>query len=650
MTGAKTIRFALAGRQNSGKTSLLCKLTGSSHKPVNFPGSSVERVESKVKFRDTEMIGIDLPGISSLSTLSRDEEITMEFLRKESNDAPGVICAVLDSGKLSIELHLLKQLATLGHPLVVALNKGDICEAQGLSLDVDGLRSRLGIPIVETNGMTGEGCEALLSAIEASHGDDPAALPDYDPVSLAAECCDQKGQAGRTTSDRVDDWLLHRMFGLPLLALFLYASFQLIFIGSEPFMVAIETIQEGLSGFVENAIPGGALQSFIIDGLINGVGSVLIFLPQIVLLIGLVALMEASGYMARAAFLLDRLLRNVGLNGKSFVPLITSFGCAVPGILGTRIIENERDRIATIVVAPLMSCSARLPVYVVLIGAFFPVAYAGTVLFGMYALGIVLAALVAWALRRTALKGGGSNFMLELPPYQRPQLKGIAIQVWTGVKTFIALAGTIIFGTAMVIWLLSYYPRPEHIHEKYEAERETISAMSLDEASMEEKIAEIDAEEESAYLENSILSDVGKTIQPVFAPAGFDWRTSVGILAAFPARELIVPTLGILYSLGEVDAGAHDVASLESDEAPDGLRAKLQNAVDSNGDKSFTPLIALALMVFFALCSQCAATLGAIRRETGSWKWPVFTFVYMTVFAWLGAVVIYQGGKLLGLG
>jgi len=286
----------------------------------------------------------------------------------------------------------------------------------------------------------------------------------------------------------------------------------------------------------------------------------------------------------------------------------------------------------------------------VLIGAFFPVAYAGTVLFGMYALGIVLAALVAWALRRTALKGGGSNFMLELPPYQRPQLKGIAIQVWTGVKTFIALAGTIIFGTAMVIWLLSYYPRPEHIHEKYEAERETISAMSLDEASMEEKIAEIDAEEESAYLENSILSDVGKTIQPVFAPAGFDWRTSVGILAAFPARELIVPTLGILYSLGEVDAGAHDVASLESDEAPDGLRAKLQNAVDSNGDKSFTPLIALALMVFFALCSQCAATLGAIRRETGSWKWPVFTFVYMTVFAWLGAVVIYQGGKLLGLG
>jgi ferrous iron transport protein B len=427
-------------------------------------------------------------------------------------------------------------------------------------------------------------------------------------------------------------------------------------VGAEPLMGLIEEGQGALSGLVEGAMEDGALRSLLIDGLINGVGSALVFLPQIIILILLIALLEASGYMARAAFLLDRVLSKVGLSGRSFVPMASAMACAVPGVLATRVIADERERLATIAVLPLMSCSARLPVYVVLIGAFFPSSSASLVLLALYLLGIVIAALVAWSLRKTILKGRASLFLMELPVYQRPSARVVWGQVKAAAREFLVLAGTIIVATSVVIWALSYYPRPVVVAEAFDSLRAPLEVTTshIDgphKAVVEAMVAQLDNAERGAYLEQSALADIGRAMQPVFALAGFDWRTTVGVIAAFPARELIIPTLGVLYSLGDVDAGTYDLAFLdEGDKHRDGLSARLMATTRDDGTPAWSPLIALSVMVFFALCSQCMGTLGAIYRETRSWKWPVFVFGYMTALAWLMAVLVYQVGSALGLG
>jgi ferrous iron transport protein B len=365
-----------------------------------------------------------------------------------------------------------------------------------------------------------------------------------------------------------------------------------------------------------------------------------VFVPQIALLIALVGLLESSGYMARAVFILDRVMRTVGLAGKSFVPLSSSFACAIPGILASRILDDERDRLATIAVSPLMSCSARLPVYVVMLAAFFPGqgAVAGVVLFGLYLLGIVTAFAVAFVLRRTLLRGGSSALAMELPVYQWPSLRVVGAQVRSSVREFLLTAGTVILVATVVVWGLSYYPRPPAVHAHFEALRAAAPAGDLG----ADERQRLDAREAAAYLEQSWLASIGKTVQPVFAPAGFDWRLTVGILSAFPARELVIPTLGTLYSLGAVEA--------DPDHPDAGLTRELREATDAQGRHSMNSLTALALMAFIALCSQCAATLGAIRRETHSWSWPAFVFTYMTVLAWLAAVAIQQVGSAFGFG
>jgi ferrous iron transport protein B len=440
----------------------------------------------------------------------------------------------------------------------------------------------------------------------------------------------------RSRTDRVDAVLLHRWLGPMVLVAVVLLMFQLVFTVAEPAIGWIEALQGWVGNGIEALVPPGAVQSFLIDGVVNGVGSSLVFVPQIALLIAFVTVVEASGYMARAVFLLDLVLRKVGLSGRSFIPLTSSFACAIPGIVASRILSDERDRLATIAVAPLMSCSARLPVYVVLLAAFFPPHQAGLLLFALYALGIVTAAVVALVLRRTALRGGGSLLAMELPVYQRPRWRLVFAHTWFAVKAFLRTAGTVIFVATLVVWTLGYFPRPAAIHERFEAQRQQLGA----EAS--EATAALDAAEAAAYLEQSWLAGIGHAVQPVFAPAGFDWRITVGVLAAFPARELVIPTLGTLYSLGEVEASA-DQPDLRLGDA---LRA----TKDADGKPAMNGLVALAVMAFFALCSQCAGTLAAIRRETHSWRWPVFTFVYMTVLAWLAAVAIYQVGSWLGYG
>lgn len=650
--------IALVGRQNAGKTSLLMHLTGSTQHPVNFPGSSVERSEATARHHGELLRVVDLPGITSLEALSPDEEVALAWLTTgvDPEDHPDAICAVVDAGKLGVELGLVFDLARLGLPLVVALTKGDVA---GVAVDVPALAARLGVPVVPVNAHSGEGATTLLDRLASASPSAPAGSRDAPGTSakvdldrVAREVSTPRPSRASAFTDRLDDILLHRVFGLPILALLVFGIFQALFVGAEPLMGLIEAGQEALGGWVASVVPEGALQSFLVDGLVNGVGSVVVFLPQIILLMIFVSVLEASGYMARAAFLLDRVLSKVGLSGRSFVPMVSSFACAVPAILATRMIDNEKERIATIAVLPLMSCSARLPVYVVLIGAFFPSHQAGLVLFSLYTMGILVAAAVAAILRKTKLRGSNAVLMMELPVYQRPALRVVVRQVWIASREFLATAGTIIVATAILIWVFSYYPRPAAIHEAHQAERAAAETRTPAGPELEQQLAAIDAKEKAAYLEQSFLAEAGKAIQPVFAPAGFDWRTTVGVLAAFPAREMVIPTLGILYSVGDVDPGEFDVASLDRAEAHqnEGLSGRLRAATREDGSPAWTSLSALAVMVFFALCSQCMATLGAIRRETRSWRWPLFVFGYMTTLAWLFAVLVYQIGSALGGG
>lgn len=639
--GERTV--ALVGRANAGKTSLLMHLTGSLQRPVNFPGSSVESIESSVVVGETTLRVVDLPGIGSLQALSRDEEVALAFLRGAKAPPPDLLCVVLDAAKLPVELRLLHELRRLGRPIVVALSKVDVAAREGFPVDAERLQQALGLPLVVVHGATGAGVAALRTQLAtvplgtgAPAGERPAADPAPVPAAPAARPASRTVQRSRT--DRVDAVLLHPWFGPLALVAVVIGMFQLVFTVAEPAIGWIEGLQGGVAAAVEAVVPAGAFRSFLVDGVINGVGSSLVFVPQIALLIAFVTVVEASGYMARAVFLLDLVLRKVGLSGKSFVPLTSSFACAIPGIVAARILGDERDRLATIVVAPLMSCSARLPVYVVLLAAFFPPHQAGLLLFALYALGIVTAAVVALVLRRTALRGGGSHLAMELPVYQRPRWRLVLAHTWFAVKSFLRTAGTVIFLSTLVVWTLGYFPRPAAIHERFEAERASAAAGADGDAVRER----LDAAEAAAYLEQSWLAGIGRAVQPVFAPAGFDWRMTVGVLAAFPARELVIPTLGTLYSLGDVEAAA---------DAPDArLQEALRQAPGADGKPAMNGLVALSVMAFFALCSQCAGTLAAIRRETHSWRWPVFTFVYMTVLAWFAAVVIYQCGSWLGYG
>lgn len=435
----------------------------------------------------------------------------------------------------------------------------------------------------------------------------------------------------RTKSESVDRVLTHRALGLAIFLVLMGVCFQSIYAWAEPLMNGVESLFGLIGQGLTTLIPAGALQSLMVDGIVAGVGAVLIFLPQILVLFLFIAILEDCGYMARAAFLLDRWMRLFGLNGKSFIPLLSSFACAVPGILSTRTIEDRRDRFVTILIAPLMSCSARLPVYVLMIGAFVPatpllgglIGLQATTLLAMYFVGAAVAIPVAWILKKTVLKGPGQSFLLELPSFKWPTARVVFFRVYEQGKAFCTSAGTMIFAVAIVIWALGYYPHPASIA----ANHETLRA----EARNDEARAEIDRQEAGAYLRQSVLGRMGQWIEPAVRPLGWDWRIGTAAIASFPAREVVVATLGTIYNLGA-----------DHDEESAGLRATLQAATWPDGRPVFNLAVALSLMVFFALCCQCGATLATIRRETGSWSWPLLTFVYMTGLAYVAAWLTYQ--------
>lgn len=437
------------------------------------------------------------------------------------------------------------------------------------------------------------------------------------------------------TSDRIDALLINRFTGMIVFAAVMFVVFQSIYTLAGPLMDGIGAGFEWLGDRIRPWLAGvPVLESLVIDGLLTGVGSVLTFLPQIIILFLFIAILEGTGYLARAAFLMDRLLGWCGLNGRAFIPLLSSFACAVPGIMAARVMPDPKSRLATILVSPLMSCSARLPVYILLIGAFIQPRYgalwAGVALFGMHLVGLAVAIPVVALLNRGVLKGRRLPFVLELPPYQWPKWRDVFLTVFSRAKVFVQTAGTIIVMLSLFIWFLGYFPRSEGDQERYRTEYGSLAEATRKHIEEENYIRQ-------RQIENSFLGRIGKAIEPAFLPAGFDWRLSTTILMAFPAREVVVSSLGIIFSLGG-----------EVDEANTDLRTAIQDARWPDGRPLMNGWTAVGFMVFFALCCQCMATLAAVKRETNSWKWPVFMFTYMTGLAYLAAVAIHQVGLLLG--
>ena len=482
----------------------------------------------------------------------------------------------------------------------------------------------------------GAGVSAPLSAIESEAR--------YAWIGQVLDgCVREEAPLGRSHSDRIDRVLTHRVFGL---AAFLGVSavlFQGIYAWAAPAMDLVETAVSTLGAALGSSLPEGPLRSLLVDGVVAGVGGVLVFLPQIALLFLLIAILEDCGYMSRAALLMDRLLGRLGLSGRSFIPLLSSFACAVPGVMAARTIADRRDRFVTVLVAPLMSCSARLPVYALFIAAFIPerallggwVGLQGLTLLAMYSLGALVAVPVAWLLRRTLLRGESSPFLLELPAYNWPTPRTVILRVYQASRAFVVRAGSVILAATIVMWALAYYPRSSEIAHRHDAERTAASVLA--EEAREARLDAIDRAEAADYLRSSYLGRAGQSLEPVFEPLGWDWRLGMAALASFPAREVVISALGTIYSLGS-----------DVDETSPELRDGLRQARRPDGSPALNVPVALSVMVFFALCAQCMSTLAVIQRETSSWAWPVFSFVYMTVLAYAGAFGTYRLGVWLG--
>ena len=456
----------------------------------------------------------------------------------------------------------------------------------------------------------------------------------------------------KTLTDKFDRWLTHPILGLVIAAAVMVLTFQIVFLAAEPASAGIDWLTSVATNIVDQlfiATTGaadGAFHSLLVNGVIAGVGGVLVFLPQIMLLFLILAILEDSGYLARLAFLTDKYLSKIGLSGVTLIPLLSSFACAIPGIMGTRVIKNERERLITILIAPLMSCSARLPVYTLMIAAFVPAtAYfglglQGLVMFAMYLVGIVVAICVAWILKKTMLKTGSSTFVMELPSYKIPSLKNIWLKMFQGGWAFVKDAGTIIVAATIVIWAAAYFPHssaslPAGLLDQQSSLEQQVAQLEEDAPQLEEVQGQLDSVNHQIafhHLQNSYLARAGRLVEPVVKPLGWDWRIGSAAIASFPAREVIVSTMGVLFGLGD-----------EVDEESNSLKDSIKNATWDNSDrKLFTLPVALSIMIFFALCAQCSSTLAVIKRETNSWRWPLFTFAYMTILAYLGALMVFQ--------
>ena len=602
---ARAPLIALVGHPNAGKTSLFNVLSGARQKVGNYPGVTVDRKSADIRLPSGERAElIDLPGAYGLVPRSLDEAVTRDTLlgKQAGERRPDAVVIVTDATNLAAHLRFALEVLKLGIPAVMALNRMDMAARDGLVLDSAELGRQLGIPVVETVAVRRRGLAELLSCTETVLADRPAALPAYVPTEprllgrearrVTAAVTRMEGERRRTTR-AVDRVLLHPVAGPIILALLLFVMFQSVFSWAEAPMGWIESAIVWLQGLVSSALPDGFLRSLLNDGILAGVGGVIVFLPQILILFTFILVLEGSGYMVRAAFLMDRLMSSVGLNGSAFIPLLSSFACAIPGIMAARTIPDSRDRLTTILIAPLMTCSARLPVYAVIIAAFIPatrvwgpIGLQGLVLFALYLAGILGAMLAALLLRRTVTKGPKPTFLMEMPAYQLPELRNILLGLWLRAGAFLKRAGTIIMAVTIALWALASYPAPPE-----NADRPAV--------------------------EYSIAGQIGRAIEPIVRPIGFNHEIAMTLLPAMAAREVAVAALATIYSL---DADDEDTTSLV-----DRLRG------------SWPLPTALAFLAWFVFAPQCLSTLAVVRRETGGWKWPLFMFGYLFAMAYVAA-------------
>jgi len=617
-TAPAPLRLGLVGSPNSGKTTLFNALTGLRAKVGNYPGVTVERREGAANFDGRRSVVIDLPGSYSLSPVSPDEQVVVRVLDGELNGAPEALAVVADACTLERSLLMVAQILRRQIPTCLVLTMTDEFQARGGRLNIPRLERALGIPVLGVVGHRGVGIAQLRRLLaKPEQWSRPHLLPPdevYARAAWAESILDHvlTRPPGRSRkSDAVDRVVLHPVVGPLLFAAVMVVFFQLIFAWAKPAMDFIDAGVGALGAFVHTQLPAGLLADFLADGLIAGVGSVIIFVPQIVLLFTLLYLLQDVGYMARAAFVIDRVMAGVGLEGRAFVSLLSSYACAVPGIMATRTIPSARHRLVTILVAPLMTCSARLPVYALLIGAFVPATQVfgplglqGLVLLGLYLVGSLTALLVASVLTRTLLREDAMPFYMELPPYRVPTAQLLASQVWRSTWAFLRRAGTIILAVSIVLWCLLSFPRHE-------------------------APAGASPAEASRYaLEHSFAGRAGHAIQPLLAPLGFDWKIGIGLVASLAAREIIVSTLAQVYAA--------------SDEGQS-LRTAVQNDVDPRtGKKVFDAATVASLLVFFVFALQCMSTLAIMRRETNSWRWPAFAFGYLLALAYAASFAAHH--------
>ena len=696
----RTIVVALAGNPNSGKTTVFNELTGSHQHVGNYPGVTVEKKEGDREFRGHRLHFVDLPGTYSLTAYSLEEVVARDFILQEK---PDVVVDVVDASNLERNLYLASMFIELDVPVVLALNMMDLAEGRGKQIDVALLGELMGLPAVPVVARKGQGLDELLEAIvQAAEQGRPREVhinfgPELEPhigeltaqIAKAGVTCDptcdleaggkgvparwiaisllendsqfrqrvlDTGEAGArvvrladqarghieeiigddaeiafadrrygfvsgacresviTTqqeridwSERVDSVLTNRLLGLPIFFAFMWIMFEGVFRLGNPLMKLLEIVFTHLSWLVKHYVPAGELQSLLADGVLGGVGGVLVFLPNILLLFLAISLFEDSGYMSRAAFVVDRIMHQVGLHGKSFISMLIGFGCSVPAVLATRTLENPRERIITILVVPLMSCGARLPVYILLAGAFFAPETAGKIIFLIYALGVFLALGMARLFSRYLLPGPPTPFVMELPPYRLPTLKGTLIHMWERGWLYVKKAGTTILAMSIVTWFLLSHPI------------------------LPQSPALTASQNAESQLSRSYAGRIGRALEPVMRPLGFDYKITMGLFAGLAAKEIIVSTLGTVYSLEKSDAGSQQ------------LREALRR------DPVFSPLVAFTLMIFVLIYIPCVSTVAAIYRETCSWKWTGFAVAYTCLLAWVVSLVVYQGGKLLGL-
>ena len=618
----RTARIALVGNPNSGKTALFNALTGAHQKVANYAGVTVERKEGRIHAADGRTLSVlDLPGTYSLRARSLDEEVTRDAVlgALPGETPPDVVVCVADATNLRLVLRLALELKQVGRPMVLALNMYDIAQRQGLRIDLEKLSAEIGAPVVTTVATRKRGIAELVAAAQGqadlavgethSEWHAPSATEiraAHREAERIMKACVRAPERPDTLTGKIDSVLLHPVAGLVILLGVLFVMFQAVFTWATPAMDGIEALFALVGGWVAAVVPDGLLQSLIVDGLIGGVGSVLVFLPQILIIFFFIIVLEDFGYMARAAFLMDKIMGGAGLHGRAFIPLLSSFACAIPGIMATRVIEAKRDRLTTILIAPLMTCSARIPVYVLIIAAFIPnetvwgfVSLQGLVMFGLYAAGIISALLVSVVIRKVFWRGAVEPFMMELPAYKMPDIKSVLFNLWLRAKIFMRRAGKIILPLMIIVWALSTFPYPP----------EGATGPAID---------------------YSFAGMIGKTLQPIFAPIGFSWQMVVALVPGMAAREVAVAVLGTVYAVAGAEENVGALASVLS--------------------ADWSLATGLAFLAWYVFAPQCLPTIGVVRRETGSMKWTLIMVGYMFGLAYLGAFIVYHTAAALGGG